>query len=280
MAQIIRSTKIAGGTVLQANTNARAADVETDMLTLFNAHNNADTGVTPWQVVSASNATSVPLVSNNSTGTQNILELKDNGTSCLTVADGGTLTVAPGGTTKAVLNSTGLALSNSATLAMGAAKITGLANGTVATDAAAFGQLKIVQTVTVTNDTTFNTTSSTYQTTNLTLAITPTSASNRVLAIVTGDFEASANTTIFFLTIFRASTDLSAGPGLNTFQFGTSTGTFRVPVAMVIVDSPATTSSTTYSVKLKNLNNSSTGNFPSTAASGTGRTTLTLIEVV
>lgn len=92
MAQISRSTKISGGTTLAANTLARATDVETDMLTLFNAHNNHDSGTSKWVVVSAEGATSVPLVVNNSTGTQDIVQFKDNGTSVLHVTDGGIIT--------------------------------------------------------------------------------------------------------------------------------------------------------------------------------------------
>ena len=105
MAQISRSTKIGGGTVLQSNTLARAADVETDVLTLINAHNNADSGTTAWTVVKSEGATSVPLVANNSTGTQNIANFQDNGTNVLTVADGGTTTVTAtaGGSTKALI---------------------------------------------------------------------------------------------------------------------------------------------------------------------------------
>lgn len=53
MATVSRSTKISGGTTLQSATVARAADVETDMLTLFNAHNNHDSGASRWTVTDA-----------------------------------------------------------------------------------------------------------------------------------------------------------------------------------------------------------------------------------
>jgi hypothetical protein len=92
MAQISRSTKIGGGTTLQANTTARAQDVETDVLTLFAAHNTHDSGTTAWQVVKAENTSAVPLVVNNSTGVQNIAEFKDNGINVFSIADGGTAT--------------------------------------------------------------------------------------------------------------------------------------------------------------------------------------------
>lgn len=93
MAQLTRSTKIGGGTVLQANTLARAIDVETDILTLFNAHNNHDAGTSKWQVGSFENATSTVVIANNSTGTNNIFEARDNGTAVFTIADGGGITI-------------------------------------------------------------------------------------------------------------------------------------------------------------------------------------------
>ena len=93
MAQITRSTKVGGGTTLQSNTLARAADVEADVLTLFNAHNNHDAGTSKWQVGSFENATSTVVIANNSTGTNDILDLRDNGTSVFKVADGGTITI-------------------------------------------------------------------------------------------------------------------------------------------------------------------------------------------
>lgn len=92
MAQISRSTKVNGTTSLAASTRARAQDVETDAATIFAAWNAHDAGTSAWQVVKATNATSVPLVANNSAGTQNIFEAQDNGTACFTVADGGTAT--------------------------------------------------------------------------------------------------------------------------------------------------------------------------------------------
>jgi hypothetical protein len=113
MAQLSRSTKIGGGTTLQANTLARAADVETDILTLFNAHNNHDTGTSKWGVVSAEDSSSIPLLANNSTGTQNIFEARDNGTAVLAVADGGTSTITvTGGSAKGLVVNNGTSTGN------------------------------------------------------------------------------------------------------------------------------------------------------------------------
>lgn len=123
MAQLTRSTKIGGGVTLQANTTARAADVETDMALLFSTLNGYDAGTTKWAVVSAQNSSATPLIADNSTGTNNIAEFKDNGTSVVTIANGGTMTM------------------NGGTIAMGSAKITGLAAGTANGDALRWEQL-------------------------------------------------------------------------------------------------------------------------------------------
>lgn len=92
MATVSRSTKVSGGTTLVASTLARAADVETDMLAIFTAHNNHDAGTSKWTVVSALNASATPLIADNSNGTNNIFEAKDNGTAVHTIADGGNQT--------------------------------------------------------------------------------------------------------------------------------------------------------------------------------------------
>ncbi|PYS91487.1 MAG: hypothetical protein DMF62_02430 [Acidobacteria bacterium] len=164
-------------------------------------------------------------------------------------------------------------------IAMGTNKLTGLAAGSAAGDSVRFEQLKIIQVVTATTDTAFATTSSTFQTTNLSTSITPTSTSNKILAIVTGDAEVTGNTTVFYFSIFRGSTDLSAGNGLNSCQPGSGAGLFRFPIHMSILDSPASVSSLTYSCKIRNANNAATVNFPSSATNGTPRGTIILLEV-
>lgn len=113
MAQITRSTKVSGGTTLQSNTLARAVDVETDVLTLFNAHNNADAGTSKWQVGSFENATSTVVIVNNSTGTNDIIDCRDNGTTVFKIADGGTAThTANAGTNKALISNNGTSTGN------------------------------------------------------------------------------------------------------------------------------------------------------------------------
>jgi hypothetical protein len=301
MAQITRSTKVGGGTTLQSNTLARAADVETDILTLFTAHNNADDGSAKWQVGSFENAASTVVVANNSTGindildvrdngtsvlkvvdggsttvratdggtskalivnngtsTGNILEAQDNGTAALTLADGGTLTFAPGGTTKVVGNSSGLTLSNSATIAMGSAKITGLASGAANNEAAHYGQMKVLQVVQATSTTAFSSTSGSFVNTNLSGSITPVSASNKILIIVCSAVRTSATTVICYVEIARGSTSITGTDGFAKFSATGITGESWAPCTGVFLDSPATTSNTTYNVRIRNSNGSTT----------------------
>jgi len=117
-----------------------------------------------------------------------------------------------------------------------------------------------------------STTSTSMVSTALNASITPTSSSSKILVLVSG---AAANNTlnqVAILTIYRGATNLAgtsftfhANPvsGLNNWQ----------SVNMVYLDTPSTTSSTTYTVYFK----SSSG----TAYLGTGANTntITLMEI-
>lgn len=314
MAQITRSTKIGGGTTLSANTTARAADVETDVLTLFNAYNNADTGTVKWQVVSAENAVSTVLIVNNSSGTNAIADFKDGGTSAVTISDGGhtdfltgnvtvtagTLAVSAGnitlgsgviraadgtaaapsytfgssgntdnglylagsdnpaisvgGTKRLDISTT--AITSALPLAMGSNKITGGAAATAATDFTIFSQLKYIQAPVIgTSATSTATTSSTYQNTGLAASITPTSASNRIKITVSGGMQVAAvATSEACITVKRGSTDLSSSAQGFSLIRGQAALT-RAPASFVYIDSPATTSSTTYTVAVRSIDN-------------------------
>jgi 3-polyprenyl-4-hydroxybenzoate decarboxylase len=133
-------------------------------------------------------------------------------------------------------------------MSMNGTKITNLANGTAATDAAAFGQIKLIQTVTFKTDTVTSTSSSSYQNTSLAVTITPTSASNRIKITVTGNLDNLVSTRQVLATIARGATNLGGVNGIAT-TFDTS-GRIIVPCAMSIIDTPATTSATTYTVQV------------------------------
>lgn len=144
-------------------------------------------------------------------------------------------------------------------------KITSLANGTAATDAAAFGQINYKTPPAQTTSTTaFSTTSSTFQTTNLSASITPSSTSARIKITITGAGRSAVATNAAFFSLFRGSTNLGSANGFVDVQ-GDGAGV-NAPVAITYIDSPASTSSQTYSVKLRSADNASNTTFGTNGA--------------
>jgi hypothetical protein len=131
-------------------------------------------------------------------------------------------------------------------------KIINLANGTASTDAAAVGQLAVVQTVFASGATTSTGTSTSFTSTVNTASITPTSSSNRILIIASGAMDiVPVSNSEFYLSLFRGATNLgSSSLGLYSVALAPSgaTAELRTPATCTYVDSPATTSATTYTV--------------------------------
>lgn len=154
-------------------------------------------------------------------------------------------------------------LSIGANLNANSYKITNLANGSAATDAAAFGQIptaKVIQYVTASSASDFSTSNTTYQSTTLTANITPTSASNKVLVCAYGALRSPGASIGSQASLFNGSTDLLAangGPQI-FFQAGISTNIQIVPWSACWLDSPASASQQTYTVKLRNTNTAGT----------------------
>jgi hypothetical protein len=102
---------------------------------------------------------------------------------------------------------------------------------------------QVIQVVTATDSTTRETSSTTFVTASNTLSvsITPSSASNKIFAIVSSvanvDLEG-------FYSIFRGETNLGGTNGL-----GYKSGSATQSLSMTILDSPNTTSATTYQVR-------------------------------
>ncbi len=142
-----------------------------------------------------------------------------------------------------------LAMSSS-TIAMGANKITGLANGTASTDAAAFGQIKVLQTVQTTYTTTSSTSNATYTATGFTVAITPTSSSNRILLMVNHMLQTSG-TNAAVTTLYTGGSDILSGTANGYARVSSTVGTEEAAVSYQYIHSPATTSATTYEIRLK-----------------------------
>jgi len=139
----------------------------------------------------------------------------------------------------------------------------------------------VIQVVSATYSTTTNIASTSYTDTGLTASITPTSASSKILVIVNQSVYNQQNTNaarVFELQLLRGATTIMdkdfysyAGTGANGYFETGLDGT------QIILDSPATTSSTTYKTQ---------GRMDSTASStvlvfqgGSGESTMTLMEI-
>lgn len=140
-------------------------------------------------------------------------------------------------------------------------KLTGVPTPTVLSDAVPFLQA----TVQGRSTTDFTTTSSSFQTTNCTASITPKKSTSRIRITITGTASVGASGHSCFVTIARGTTDLSTS-GLGFVQvFETiGAGTDRNPCSISFIDSPATTSATTYNVRIKNDDNATLVGFGNT----------------
>jgi hypothetical protein len=149
----------------------------------------------------------------------------------------GTLPVANGGTGLTALG-TSLQVLRTNTSA------TALEFATISTGAAA-GQ--VIQVLGATDSTQRTTTSLSFVTgsNTLSVAITPSSASNKILILVSTPMEAGNDTAC--ITIFRDSTNLGTAGGLTSVQADKGI----LPGSMLFLDSPNTTSAITYQLYMK-----------------------------
>jgi hypothetical protein len=140
--------------------------------------------------------------------------------------------------------------------------------------------LQVVSAV-ITTDTTIA--STTLSDTGITLAITPTRASSKVLVMISaiGDQTSTSNKTEFSsqAVIDRAGTDVfdTGSQSFRFFIFPSSTPVFRFASPVIYLDSPATTSSTTYKLQAKvgSTANGETIRFQPSSSSST----ITLMEI-
>jgi hypothetical protein len=150
-------------------------------------------------------------------------------------------------------------------IAMGTGKITGLGNGTAATDAAAFGQVKYLQAVQNTTATLTSTTSSTFVSGGLQVNITPSSASNRVRITLSGNLYNSnpLNTTAELTVMRNTTTNLASTHGFAAVSAPAAAANVspNVPVSVVFIDSPASASSTAYNIYIRSTDNTTSVSF-------------------
>jgi hypothetical protein len=132
------------------------------------------------------------------------------------------------------------------------------------------GAFRILQVVYKQDTTQVLTTSATYVTTGLTQAITPQSASSKILIMTAQPFLASGAAASIGMRLLRDATNVWSTDNANYFT--TDTGTMS---NIFYLDSPATTSSITYAVHFSR--SSGTGNAYVSLASSPGN--MVLMEV-
>jgi hypothetical protein len=117
---------------------------------------------------------------------------------------------------------------------------------------------KVVQIVTATTNTPTGNTTATYADTTLTATITPTSASNNVLVFATQngcvkarDTGGGSPNTWFQLRLLRGATEITLGEQMGGYNNGASLITGFGTSAITYLDSPATTSATTYKTQFR-----------------------------
>ena len=115
--------------------------------------------------------------------------------------------------------------------------------------------LQVVQATTISSTTTSST--SYVAVTGLTASITPTATTSKVLIFINSTIYTAAANVEAALTIYRNGSDLSTGGTgfTDAYQGGND---LIVPFSMMYLDSPATTSSTTYAAYFKRTQGAST----------------------
>ena len=122
-------------------------------------------------------------------------------------------------------------------------------------------------------DTEQSTTSSSYVATNITLNITPTLSSSKILAIFSVPLYGSASG-VATATLYRDSTDLAVNTTNNTYGFGYVNASIPSNISGSVLDSPSSTSQLTYAIYHKKLSASH-----SYSCINTCTASLTLIEI-
>ena len=144
-----------------------------------------------------------------------------------------------------------------------------------ATPAAAVS--KVVQIVNATYATDTSSSSSTYADTGLTATITPTSASNKILVFVNQNGCGKSSANIYqglYLQLLRGATQLNQF-AINSLYTETALRMTNLSFSTSYLDSPATTSATTYKTQFKSGNGTASVN-----VQGDGcESTITLLEV-
>ena len=120
--------------------------------------------------------------------------------------------------------------------------ISGLVAGALPSNVIGAGA--VLQVVSSTTTSQVSTSSTSFTSATLAVSITPTSTSSKVYVIVNTTAQGSTTNSLYY-TIYRGATNLGGTLGMALFSNGNGN---EFPFAMTYLDSPSTTSSTTYTV--------------------------------
>ena len=137
---------------------------------------------------------------------------------------------------------------------------------------------KVLQVVTSDENTPFSTSSTSFVNTNIEVSITPSSASNKIFIMATVNGATTSSSSAWVGTIFRNSTNLASGVGVLQESFShlhvNTAGDLQIGTSLSFLDSPSTTSATTYSIRIASF----TGN--NIAVNGNSQhSTITCFEI-
>jgi hypothetical protein len=97
----------------------------------------------------------------------------------------------------------------------------------------------------------FSTSSASYVSTGLSATITPQSSTSKILILVSGVVYLSTYPVSAFATVYRGATNLGSGTNNNLVQLFTYGQSQAGTTNFSVIDSPATTSATTYTVYMQ-----------------------------
>jgi len=141
--------------------------------------------------------------------------------------------------------------------------------------AAPAGGGKVLQVVTATTTTSMSTTSTSLVDTNITASITPTADTSKILVMINAHTGAGNGSEVFVKSaVLRGSTTILDYFTSNRKTWRSPSGTYNMVQTYVYLDSPATTSSTTYKLQAA-VANSSTAQYQEDGA----MSTITLLEI-
>ena len=156
-------------------------------------------------------------------------------------------------------------------------------NGTIPNSNLATG--RVIQVVSVVDDTEVVVNNQTYTDTGLTANITPISTSSKVLVMVTHSYLSSSTDTSHFagIKLLRGSTDIFNPQASNSngpFGIGINlAGSHYSHFPMQFLDAPNSTSQQTYKTQCRNYGSSTTFRVNPSAANNNGESVMTLMEV-